>query len=224
MTERRLEIAKKQLIKRGAESEIWFGIWLDLPAIFKIRISKPYRHPVLDKMIRERRTISEAKIIAEALEIGINVPLIYDIDLSEMMIVMEYIEGPTLKDILESNPNEGVKWAYILGTIIGKLHENNIMHGDLTTSNIIIRNNKLYLIDFGLAEKTNRLEDHGLDLHLLSRILDSNHHRIASVFLNEVLKGYSNVAGYEKTKLVKEKMREIRLRGRYIHERKIKNE
>jgi TP53 regulating kinase-like protein len=219
-----LETVKKQLIKRGAESEIWFGLWLNLPAIFKIRISKPYRHPMLDKIIREHRTISEAKIMAEALEIGINVPIIYDIDLDNMIIVMEYIEGSTLKNILENNPNEGTKWAYVLGTIIGKLHENNIMHGDLTTSNIIIRNNKLYLIDFGLAEKTNRLEDHGLDLHLLSRILDSNHHRIATVFLNEVLEGYSNIVGNEKAKLIREKMREIKLRGRYIHERKLKNE
>ncbi len=224
MDEIALEIAKKQLIKQGAESEIWLGVWLNLPAIFKIRISKPYRHPILDKIIREHRTISEAKIMAEALEIGINVPIIYDIDLDNMIIIMEYIEGSTLKNILENDPNEGIKWAYVLGTIIGKLHENNIMHGDLTTSNIIIRNNKLYLIDFGLAEKTNRLEDHGLDLHLLSRILDSNHHKVAEAFLNEVLEGYSSIVGNEKTKLVKEKMREIKLRGRYIHERKLKNE
>ncbi|MEM3832579.1 MAG: Kae1-associated kinase Bud32 [Thermoprotei archaeon] len=224
MDEITLETTKKQLIKRGAESEIWLGVWLDLPAIFKVRISKPYRHTMLDKIIREHRTISEAKIMAEALEIGINVPIIYDIDLDEMTIVMEYIEGSTLKSILEINPSEGIKWAYVLGTIIGKLHRNNIMHGDLTTSNVIVRNDRLYLIDFGLAEKTNRLEDHGLDLHLLNRILDSNHHKIATLFLNEVLKGYSDVVGSEKTKLIKEKMREIKLRGRYIHERKLKNE
>jgi TP53 regulating kinase-like protein len=216
-----LKIDKQQLLKRGAESEIWLGTWLGLPAIFKIRIPKPYRHPILDRIIRERRTLSEARIMAEALEININVPTIYDIDLNEMMIIMEYIEGLTLKQILENNPQDGIKWAYQLGIIIGKLHKNGIMHGDLTTSNIIIKNNKLYLIDFGLAEKTTRLEDYGLDLHLLSRILDSNHHKIATSFLTEVLKGYTDIVGYETANLVKEKMREIRLRGRYIHERRL---
>ncbi len=221
MDEITLEITKQKLLKKGAESEIWLGVWLGLPAIFKIRVSKPYRHPILDKMIRERRTSSEARIMAEALEIGINVPIIYDINLDEMMIIMEYIEGVTLKQVLEDNPQDGIKWAYVLGTVIGNLHKNGIMHGDLTTSNVIIKNSRLYLIDFGLAEKTTRLEDHGLDLHLLNRILESNHHKISALFITEVLKGYVDVVGNERMNLVKEKMREIRLRGRYIHERRL---
>ena len=60
-----------------------------------------------------------------------------------------------------------------IGRIIGNLHLNEIIHGDLTTSNILIvkedNDLKIYFIDFGLSIVSNHLEDKAVDLYVLER-------------------------------------------------------
>jgi len=129
---------------------------------------------------------------------------------------MEYIEGERLKELLERvSMEERLKICREVGRLIGRLHEGGIVHGDLTTSNMIMRNGKIYFIDFGLAEFDDTLEAQGVDLHLLKRAMESTHYKWFEEGFKEVLNGYEEVRGREKRVEIEEKIREIELRGRY---------
>ena len=108
-----------------------------------------------------------------------------------------------------------------IGELIGRLHECGIIHGDLTTSNMI-RNSegKIFFVDFGLGEKRKELEARGVDLHLMKRALQSTHFRFAEESFNAVIEGYSKVLDAETVKNVLDKIREIEKRGRYVAKRK----
>ena len=107
-----------------------------------------------------------------------------------------------------------------IGELIGRLHLNDIVHGDLTTSNMILTSSgKVVFVDFGLGEKTVELEQKGVDLHLLKRVFQSTHFSYLEECFNAVLEGYSKIVGKEKLKKVLVKIREIESRGRYISER-----
>jgi len=208
-----------ELIYKGAEAEIWKGKWFDLDAIFKIRKSKPWRHPKLDNMILESRTMREAKIMYQAFDIGVNVPYIYDVSLEKYMIIMEYVNGITLKDLLSIKDPSIFKICKELGNKIAMLHENSIIHGDLTPSNVIIREGgELCILDFGLANFSNRIEDMGVDIHLFLRALESNFARLAYECFESFKEGYSLKKDYKE---VFEKVKEIRRRGRYVSERRL---
>jgi len=208
-----------ELLSKGAEAEIWKGKWLDLEAVFKVRKSKPWRHPRLDKMILETRTVKEAKIMYDAFNAGIDVPYIFDIDLQRYTIVMEYVRGVTLKNVLNKKEDKVYELCEELGKIAAKLHMRSIVHGDLTPANVIIRENgKLCLIDFGLANFSNRIEDMGVDLHLFLRALESSFALIAEKCFDSFVRGYAIMDGY---KAVLEKVKEIRRRGRYVLERRL---
>ncbi|HUX98567.1 MAG TPA: KEOPS complex kinase/ATPase Bud32 [Candidatus Deferrimicrobium sp.] len=205
------------LYKTGAEAKLYKETWYGRLILKKIRVAKTYRHPVLDQQLRVARTIHEAKILTETRKLGISTPIIYLIDLQNMTIFMEFIEGTRLKEFLNiphTNPEE---ICTKIGIIIGTLHQNNIIHGDLTTSNIIIQANtgKIYLIDFGLAEYSTTLESRGVDLHLIHRALQSTHFTILDQCFSAILEGYSSVVGIEKTNEVIQRLDAIEKRGRY---------
>ncbi len=211
----------EKLLMKGAEAEIWKGVWFGLEAIFKIRKSKPWRHPLLDRKILESRTLKEARIIYSAFLHGIDVPFIYDVDKNNFSIVMEYVRGKTLKDLLsEKNP----KIEYLceeLGSIVAMLHKISIVHGDLTPANVVLREEgSLCILDFGLADFSNRIEDRGVDLHLMLRALESSFSSLQNLCFESFKRGYSKVA--ENPELVFEKVKEIRRRGRYVLERRRK--
>ncbi|MEM3641812.1 MAG: O-sialoglycoprotein endopeptidase, partial [Candidatus Bathyarchaeia archaeon] len=108
-----------------------------------------------------------------------------------------------------------------IGRLTGALHKNGITHGDLTTSNMIQGiEGKIFLVDFGLGEKTEELEARGVDLHLMRRALQSIHFKFAEECFMAVMKGYSKVLDAETVKNVSDKIREIERRGRYVSERK----
>lgn len=207
-----------EIIKKGAEAILWKGEWFGLPAVFKHRIEKRYRSREFDRMLRVKRTINEAKLMIESRKL-IEVPFIYDVDLERTLIVMEYIEGKTLKDLLLMGSGNPYDWGFEVGIRIGKLHRGGIVHGDLTTSNIIIRKDHMYFIDFGLGSKNPGLEEMGIDLHLMLRALESLHHEISAEFFEGVMKGYEKIMG-RLSENVKKKIREIRMRGRYVWERR----
>jgi Kae1-associated kinase Bud32 len=206
----------KQEDFRGAESKIFIQDWLGIPAIYKKRLPKTYRIAELDFSFRKQRTIYEARILTKAKEGGVRTPVIYEIDLVNTTIVMEYIEGAILKRLLsESTVTRRQKLCLNLGAAIGKLHKNSIVHGDLTTSNVIIprTSNSLVLIDFGLGYFSDKLEDFGIDLYLLERAIRSTHNTIFSECWQAILQGYSTTSPFAKE--MKKKMREISSRGRY---------
>ena len=203
---------KKLLIKRGAEAEIHTGKWLDIKVILKRRVQKKYRLKELDEILRKERTKKEAKLISEARAIGVRTPIIYDIDLDIYQITMEFVESKPIKNILNNlEREERRKWLLEIGRNIAKLHKNNLIHGDITTSNIILHNNKLFFIDFGLGEHSNEIEAKGVDLHVFLEAFNSTHSEIIEDF-KYVLEGYKE---YERAIDVINKMEEIAKRGRY---------
>ena len=73
---------------------------------------------------------------------------------------------------------------------MGKIHDLDIVHGDLTTSNMILKDNKIVLIDFGLAQFSSKVEDKAVDLHLFKQALESRHSQVWEKAFTQFLSGY----------------------------------
>ena len=201
-----------KLIKRGAEADIFSTVWDGRNAILKIRKKKPYRNSILDQKIRKQRTIRESQIISQVKSFGVPTPLIYFMDVSNYSILMQYIEGKTVREIDDNNI---VKVCGEIGKIVGTMHKNGIMHGDLTTSNFIINKKKLFLIDFGLASRTEKPDDHAVDLRLFKEILNSAHAKVMEKSWKNFQKGYSKSVGTKYCKKILDLVAVIESRGRY---------
>jgi TP53 regulating kinase-like protein len=213
---------KLQLIKKGAEASLYLARWHGEKVIIKKRLPKRYRPPKLDEQIRIYRTIHEPQLMNEAKKAGVPTPTIFLVDVNEAAITMEFIEGIQVKQLLTKiTKSERESICIKIGESIGKLHGKGIIHGDLTTSNMILdHEGKIYFVDFGLGEKTKELEAMGVDLHLMKRALQSTHFRFTEECFNAVTEGYSKVLGNKTTKSVLDKVREIERRGRYVAERR----
>lgn len=211
------------LIKKGAEASLYLMNWQERKVIAKKRLPKKYRPSSLDEQIRTYRTVHEPLLMHEAKQAGVPTPIIYQVNVKEAIIIMEFIEGKQVKESLSSqSEKERKSICFEVGKSIGKLHKFGIVHGDLTTSNMILDSGgKIVFVDFGLGEKTNELEAKAVDLHLMKRALQSTHFRFAEVCFNTVMEGYSSVLGVEKSKDVLKKIGEIERRGRYVTERKM---
>ncbi len=199
------------LIKRGAEADIHLTTFLGRKVVAKWRVPKTYRNKKIDDLLRKSRTKSEARLMSEVKKYGVSSPVIYDVNIDECMITMEYLKGKRIKDILNNvSENERKKICYMIGESVGKMHKNNIIHGDLTTSNMILLNNKIFFIDFGLGEKNPEIEAKGVDLHVMMEGFEGAHSEVDA--FGHVLDGYRN---YDKKGLVIKRMYEISRRGRY---------
>ncbi len=209
------------LIKKGAEANLYLEEWHDRKVVMKRRLPKTYRLPQLDSAIRTQRTVREPTLIHRAKEAGVPTPTIYLIDIAESSIIMEYIEGKQIKQTLNAMPlKEKQRICQHIGKLIGQLHRHGIIHGDLTTSNMILTSsNKIFLVDFGLGEYSEELEIRGVDLHLMKRALQSTHHKFARQCFGAIMTGYAKSIGKEITAKVLEKIQEIERRGRYVDER-----
>jgi len=205
------------LYKKGAEAYLFKEQWYGRTILRKVRIPKSYRHPMLDQRLRGARTIREAKILTGARKIGISTPIVYYIDVPNASIIMEFLEGERVKELLYTARKGYNEICVKIGEIIGKLHKNNIIHGDLTTSNMILqaKSKKIHLIDFGLAEYSTNVEDHGVDIHLIHRVLQSTHFKILDSCFEAIKRGYSEVLGNAKAIKVFQRVEEIEQRGRY---------
>ncbi len=197
----------------GAEAFVLPSEYLGFPAVIKVRPSKSYRIPELDKHIRTVRTKNEARIMHEARLCGVRTPCIYDINLQECSITMEFMEGITVNESVSSAPESALPLAILIGETVAKLHSAKICHGDLTTSNmILLKNGELCLLDFSMGCTKASLEDIGMDLRLLERAFRSahaKHEHEADVMLETY---FANIPEPEP---VRKKLEEIRNRGRY---------
>jgi len=155
------------------------------------------------------RTRKEVKLLTDARSIGVMTPKILHVE--ENKIVMEHIKGTRVKEFL--NARNAAKTCKEIGKIIGKLHASNIVHGDLTTSNMILHDRLIYLIDFSLGDHSRKLEDKGTDIKLLKEALQSSHFKIFKTCWNNIVKGYK--AEYADAGKVLEKVEEIERRARY---------
>jgi TP53 regulating kinase-like protein len=209
------------LMKRGAEANLYVEQWQDRKVIMKRRPPKAYRQPKLDLTIRTQRTLHEPTLIHRAKEAGVSTPTIYLIDLLDANIIMEYVEGNQIKQVLNNLPHrQRLRICHNIGSAIGRLHKNGIIHGDLTTSNMILTaSERIVFVDFGLGEYSSETEARGVDLHLMKRALQSTHHKYARECYKAIIAGYTKIMGKQTAKTVLGKINEIELRGRYIEER-----
>jgi len=203
-----------KLVKKGAEADIYVTIWNGLDSILKIRKKKDYRVHSLDMRIRTLRTIREAKMISEAKSFGITTPLVYFVDEKKCEIYLQLIKGKLVRDL---SLNKIIKICTEIGKIVGTLHKNGVMHGDLTTSNFILSDQGLVILDFGLSQKTDKVDDYAIDLRLFKEVLNSAHAQIVEdAWLSFVL-GYKKILGNMLTEKVLSHVSVIEKRGRYAN-------
>ena len=202
------------VLRRGAEAELHDGKWLDRDVIIKKRIPKGYRHKELDSKIRAQRTKNETRLMLDARSKGISVPIIYDIDLYAYEITMERIFGPRIKDLFNTLPEDDAKrLAREIGKLAATLHSNDLAHGDLTTSNMLMREDgKICVIDFSLGEKTDSVEKKGVDLHLLFQAFHSAHY-MREHLLKDLIDSYKQ--HYKDAEIIIQRVKDIEKRGRY---------
>jgi len=201
-----------KLVKKGAEADLYQTKWQNSKAILKIRKIKKYRSSLLDSKIRKQRTIKESQMLSLVKSYGVSTPLVYFVNLEKTSITMQEIPGTPIHDLPESKI---IELSKDIGKLVGTLHKNGIMHGDLTTSNFILFQKIVFIIDFGLSQISIKPEDHAVDLRLIKEILNSAHAKIMTSSWKNFLIGYKSVVGstyYTKiTKLVSD----IENRGRY---------
>ena len=188
--------------EKGAEATVEIGEG----QVIKKRTEKKYRHEQLDEKIRKERTETEKNLLSEANKYGVNVPEVKKTDAS--ILELEKIEGEKLKHKVENKPELLEK----LGENISLLHSIDIIHGDLTTSNAIVEDSEVFLIDFGLSFRSQRTEDRAVDIHLLKQVLESSHPEMAEKAWRNFLEGYRE---YEESEEVMEQLKEVEQRGRY---------
>jgi TP53 regulating kinase-like protein len=202
-----------EIIRRGAEAEIRRGTWIGRRVIIKSRVVKRYRHPQLDSELRVSRTRNEARLIQEARKLGVPTPIIYDIDPLKAEIIMQEITGERVKDALaQSTEDETRVLCHEIGRLAATLHGGGMVHGDLTTSNMILMDGRIWLIDFSLGARRATLEEIGVDLHLLKEAFMSAHSDIFHMF-QIVMDSYEE--HFKNAKEVFRKVKEIENRGRY---------
>lgn len=174
--------------------------------VVKRREPKKYRDQELDQKIRKERTEMEIRLLKEARKHDASVPEVEQVD--DHVLEMERIDGEQLKDVLEDN----LEAMGELGRNTARLHQADIIHGDLTTRNAML-GDKLYLIDFGLSFRSQKIEGRAVDIHLLKQVLESSHPEIAEKAWQNFLEGYRDE--YGEGKKVLERLEEVEGRGRY---------
>ena len=201
-----------KLLKKGAEGDLYLTKWNNQKAILKARKKKNYRNSSLDDRIRKQRTIRESQLLSEVKDSGICTPLIYQVDRKNCSILMQNVEGTIVRDLSDSKL---IKICKNIGNLVGILHKNGIMHGDLTTSNFLVCNGRIFVIDFGLANKTRKPEDHAVDLRLFKEILNSAHAKVMKNAWSNFLQGYKKSVGTAYFSKVTKLVSVIESRGRY---------
>lgn len=201
-----------KLIKKGAEADIYLTKWNNSNAILKIRKTKDYRNSTLDNNLRRQRTIKESQTLSQVKSYGIPAPLVYFVNLKDSSIIMQYISGIPVHDLPAIKI---ISLSKKMGSLVGTMHKNGLMHGDLTTSNFIFFQKKLYLIDFGLSQNTIKPEDHAVDLRLIKEILNSAHANIMQKAWKNFLSGYKSAVGNSRYLKILNLVADIESRGRY---------
>ena len=198
----------KKIIQQGAEAIII----KKNKEVIKKRLRKSYRIKEIDDKIRKLRTRSEGKLLAKASKI-IPIPKLKTVNEKSKEITMDFVDGKKLSDHLNNFDLKKQKnISKKIGLSISKLHDSNIIHGDLTTSNMILKKNEVYFIDFGLGFQSHKIEDKAVDLHLLKQALEAKHFQNWEVLFKEILKSYSTS---KDSKKVLERLKAVERRGRY---------
>ncbi len=208
-----------ELVKQGAEGKIYRTTFFGKPTIVKERFVKSYRVPALDKKLTQKRMSQEVRSIARCRRGGVRAPAVYHVDFNKRLIFMECIvDGMTLRDYIrqldmDKDSSALYEAVSIVGSIIAEMHNFDLIHGDLTTSNMIYdpAQKELTLIDFGLSSVSTLTEDKGVDLYVLERAFLSTHPNTELLF-KALLESYSEKM--DNSRAVIAKLDEVRMRGR----------
>ncbi|XP_003787723.1 TP53-regulating kinase [Otolemur garnettii] len=211
-----------ELVKQGAEARVFRGRFLGRAAVVKHRFPKGYRHPALEARLSRRRTVQEARALLRCRRAGISAPVVFFVDYASNCLYMEEIEGSvSVRDHIQStmetdkSPQNLFGLAKTIGRVLARMHDEDLIHGDLTTSNMLLKppleQQNIVLIDFGLSFVSGLPEDKGVDLYVLEKAFLSTHPNTETVF-EAFLKSYS--VSSKKAKPVLKKLDEVRLRGR----------
>ncbi|KAK0061770.1 EKC/KEOPS complex subunit TP53RK [Biomphalaria pfeifferi] len=214
----------RKLLKQGAEAKLYLHDFYGRPCIIKERFQKQYRHHTLDSMLTNQRIKSEVRANLRCRMAGILTPTIFMVNFQDNSIYMEEIQDAiTAKQYITDRSTQGdssslLRLAEVIGQTLSKMHASNIIHGDLTTSNMLLQGNpsnlKLFLIDFGLSSFEASAEDKGVDLYVLERAFLSSHPNSQELF-NTILNSYQSATKNVKScKEIIAKLEEVRMRGR----------
>ncbi|KAL5702228.1 non-specific serine/threonine protein kinase [Ranunculus cassubicifolius] len=207
------------LLKQGAEARVFESNFVGKKSVVKERFSKKYRHPTLDSKLTLKRLNAEARCMTKARKLGVPTPVLYAVDPLLHTLTFEYVMGPSVKDVFLEFGLHGVNEEQMgniakqIGDSIAKLHDGGLIHGDLTTSNMLIRSgsNQLILIDFGLSSTSSLPEDKAVDLYVLERALLSMHSSCGNV-MDRILAAYRKSSKQWCSTL--NKLAQVRQRGR----------
>ena len=195
-----------KLIYQGAEAKLYKK---DV-SVLKDRFAKQYRHPQLDVKLRRARTRREAKVLQKLTELKIPCSHYISHNDETMQLEMAFIEGPQVKEVFDKHYKIHAK---LIAKQIALLHKNDIVHGDLTTSNMILKDGEVFLIDFGLSSFSTKPEDKAVDLHLLRQALESKHHVVVDGAFEIILKEYAK--HYTDAPVVLKRLELVEKRGRH---------
>ena len=213
------------LITQGAEALVYKTPFLS-PSTFtalKVRPTKAWRHPTLDKRLTRQRILAEARVLNKCRKEGVPVPAVLGMDWEKGWIAGEWIEGTTVKEAIrrrDLGDEAGLKGLLRnIGLVVGKLHGVGVIHGDLTTSNMMLRpgntgselGGEIVLIDFGLATQAVQEEDRAVDLYVLERAFGSTHPKEEDMF-EVVLEAYATT--FKGAKSTLRRLEDVRMRGR----------
>lgn len=223
-----------EIIKQGAEARLTVGQFNGNTCLIKERFVKNYRHPDLDTHLTKERMRAESKAVSRCQTAGVIAPKIFHMDLNSRKMYMEYFDNSItakeyINNVIPKLANSAViqerqinNLANEIGSAVGKLHANNIIHGDLTTSNILLdpmnvedetfAKYRLVMIDFGLSSYSQSTEQKGVDLYVLERALLSTHSSVPTLF-ESILEAYKLANTKDSTETIS-KFMEVRARGR----------
>ena len=206
----------KQVLARGAESVIYKIEQWGSPFVLKWRQGKSYLLKDIDSQLRKSRTNRECKMLTVSRSLGVPTPAVYSVDLEKHTILMDFIPGTQFKQLAgQISHSNLISLSHRFGKLIAILHEGNVVHGDPTTSNVIVDDkSRMWIIDFGLSEMNASTEMKGVDLHLIHRALETTHWDFQEIMLDATLEGYVEVLGNTAESTLS-RMKEIRERGRY---------
>ncbi|CAK8692569.1 unnamed protein product [Clavelina lepadiformis] len=216
------------LLQQGAEARLFAANFCGRSCIVKERFPKKYRLQEIDEKLTKKRLSQEVKALQRCRKAGILTPIIYFVDTTRSIIFLEKIDGETVRQHIvsvrkmqeDSSYHSIYPMAREIGKILAKLHDADLIHGDLTTSNMIIKTsdnkldkktNEIFLIDFGLSFSSSLAEDKGVDLYVLERAFLSTHPNSEELF-SVLLDAYKDVS--KKSSSVLTKLEEVRQRGR----------
>ena len=199
-----------QLIRQGAEAKLFKTTHEGEPALLKQRVEKDYRCAELDERLRRERTAIEANMLRKAKQLGIETPRVFSVDREKKEILMQFIEGPRVKDILGNGHN--LHLCGEIGKAIAIMHAAGLIHGDLTTSNILQASGKIYFIDFGLSFNSGKLEDKAVDLLVFKKTFEATHCALMPLGWEKIMEGYLGAGG---NKDVVKQMQRVAERARY---------